>query len=76
MALRQRVGQFGAAANRVLEVSPDARRAEYYLFLHDDVALDRDCVGLLVASALYQDIEDIVVLIDGAPQIMALAVDG
>ena len=31
---------------------------------------------LLVASALYQDIEDIVVLIDGAPQIMALAVDG
>jgi GT2 family glycosyltransferase len=43
---------FGAAANRVLEVSPDARRAEYYLFLHDDVALDPDCVGLLVASAL------------------------
>jgi GT2 family glycosyltransferase len=43
---------FGAAANRVLEVSPDARRAEYYLFLHDDVALDQDCVGLLVASAL------------------------
>src|SRR5256885_7907460 len=43
---------FGAAANRALEVSPDARRAEYYLFIHDDVALDRDCVGLLVASAL------------------------
>jgi GT2 family glycosyltransferase len=43
---------FGAAANRALEVSPDARRAEYYLFIHDDVALNRDCVGLLVASAL------------------------
>ena len=43
---------FGAAANRALEVSPDARRAEYYLFIHDDVALNQDCVGLLVASAL------------------------
>src|SRR2546423_12035471 len=43
---------FGAAANRALEVSPDARKAEYYLFIHDDVALNRDCVGLLVASAL------------------------
>ena len=43
---------FGAAANRALELSPDAREAEYYLFIHDDVALDRDCIGLLVASAL------------------------
>jgi GT2 family glycosyltransferase len=46
---------FGAAANRALELSPDARSAEYYLFLHDDVALDRDCVGLLVAAALETD---------------------
>jgi GT2 family glycosyltransferase len=51
MRFERNVG-FGAAANRALEVSPDARRAEYYLFIHDDVALDRDCVGLLVASAL------------------------
>src|SRR6266581_5620208 len=46
---------FGAAANRALEVVPSAREAEYYLFIHDDVALDRDCVGLLVASALDTD---------------------
>src|SRR5262249_314304 len=32
--------------------------------------------GLLIASALYQDIEDVVVLIDGSPQVMALTVDG
>ena len=51
MRFERNVG-FGAAANRALEVSPDARGAEYYLFIHDDVALDRDCVGLLVASAL------------------------
>lgn len=46
---------FGAAANRALERSPDAPGSEYFLFIHDDVALDRDCVGLLVASALETD---------------------
>ena len=51
LRLQRNVG-FGAAANRALELAPDARVAEYYLFLHDDVALDRECVGLLVASAL------------------------
>ncbi|HLH28763.1 MAG TPA: glycosyltransferase, partial [Acidimicrobiales bacterium] len=51
LRLERNVG-FGGAANRALELSPDARSAEFYLFLHDDVALDRDCVGLLVAAAL------------------------
>jgi hypothetical protein len=31
--------------------------------------------GLLVATALHQDIEDVVILIHGTPQIMTLAVD-
>src|SRR5215470_10355788 len=30
---------------------------------------------LLIAAALHQDIEDIVVLIHGAPQVMAFAID-
>jgi hypothetical protein len=32
--------------------------------------------GLLVAAALHQDIEHVVVLIDSAPEVMALSVDG
>ncbi|HEU5002273.1 MAG TPA: glycosyltransferase [Actinomycetota bacterium] len=51
LRLERNVG-FGAAANRALELSPDARSADYYLFVHDDAALDPDCVGLLVAAAL------------------------
>jgi hypothetical protein len=31
---------------------------------------------LLVASALHQDVEDVVVLVNGAPQIMARTLDG
>jgi GT2 family glycosyltransferase len=54
LRIEQNLG-FGAAANRALEVAPEARDAEYYLFLHDDTALDRDCVGLLVSSALETD---------------------
>ncbi|MGH9268537.1 MAG: glycosyltransferase family 2 protein, partial [Acidimicrobiales bacterium] len=43
---------FGAAANRALEVSAKASGAEYFLFLHDDVAMDPECVGRLVDAAL------------------------
>jgi hypothetical protein len=32
--------------------------------------------GLLIAPALSQDVEHIIVLVDGAPQVMALAIDG
>jgi hypothetical protein len=32
--------------------------------------------GLLVAAALYQDVEDVVVLIDGAPEVMTFTIDG
>jgi hypothetical protein len=31
--------------------------------------------GLLIAPALHQDIQDVVVLIDGPPQLMARAID-
>src|SRR5262245_29682803 len=31
---------------------------------------------LLVAAALHEDIEDVVVLVDGAPEVMALTIDG
>jgi hypothetical protein len=31
---------------------------------------------LLVAAALHQDIEHVIVLVDSAPQVMALAIDG
>lgn len=43
---------FGAAANRALETSEVAPEADYYLFLHDDVVLDPECVARLVATAL------------------------
>jgi hypothetical protein len=32
--------------------------------------------GVLVAPALHQDIQHVVVLVDSAPQVMALAIDG
>src|SRR5262249_14844034 len=32
--------------------------------------------GLLVAAALHQNVEDMIVLVDSAPQVMALPVDG
>jgi hypothetical protein len=32
--------------------------------------------GLFIAPALYQDIEDVIVLVDSAPEVMAFAVDG
>jgi hypothetical protein len=30
---------------------------------------------VLVAAALHQDVEDVVVLVDGAPEVMALTID-
>ena len=40
-------------------------------------ARERRCVGrLLVAPPLYEDVEDVVVLIHRAPQVMALTVNG
>src|SRR5215475_4411690 len=32
--------------------------------------------GLFVTSTLHQDVEDIIILIDGAPQVMAFTIDG
>ncbi|HVF12686.1 MAG TPA: glycosyltransferase family 2 protein [Actinomycetota bacterium] len=49
--LERNVG-FGAAANRALEVSPKAPDAGYFLFLHDDVALDPEVTSLLMAAAI------------------------
>lgn len=50
LRLERNIG-FGAAANRALAASSAAPRADYFLFLHDDVALDPECVSLLVAAA-------------------------
>src|SRR5688500_2418788 len=49
--LERNVG-FGAAANRALEVSPKAPDAGYFLFLHDDVALDPEVTSLLMGAAI------------------------
>ncbi|MGH2722347.1 MAG: glycosyltransferase family 2 protein, partial [Actinomycetota bacterium] len=46
---------FGAAANKGLEVSTHAPDADFFLFLHDDVALEPECVARLVESALDTD---------------------
>ncbi|MGH2688370.1 MAG: glycosyltransferase family 2 protein, partial [Actinomycetota bacterium] len=46
---------FGAAANTGLEVSTQAPDADYFLFLHDDVALEPECVMHLVEGALGAD---------------------
>jgi GT2 family glycosyltransferase len=43
---------YGAAANRALELSGTAPDCDYYLFLHDDSALEPDCVSKLVLAAL------------------------
>ncbi|HVE75743.1 MAG TPA: glycosyltransferase family 2 protein [Actinomycetota bacterium] len=43
---------FGAAVNKALELSDKAALAEYYLFMHDDVAPEPEAASLLVASAL------------------------
>lgn len=50
LRLDRNVG-FGAAANLALESSAKAPGAAYFLFIHDDVALQRDCVTQLVAAA-------------------------
>ncbi|MGH2810478.1 MAG: glycosyltransferase family 2 protein, partial [Actinomycetota bacterium] len=46
---------FGAAANAALEVSSRARDADFFLFLHDDVELEPETLGLMVATALETD---------------------
>jgi GT2 family glycosyltransferase len=46
---------FGAAANQALELSRRAPRADYFLFIHDDVALEPECVERLVGTALETD---------------------
>lgn len=43
---------FGAAANAGLESSARTAAADYFLFLHDDVVLYPDAVGLMVETAL------------------------
>jgi GT2 family glycosyltransferase len=43
---------FGTAANRGLEMSRQAPEADFFLFLHDDVALEPGCVAQLVEGAL------------------------
>lgn len=43
---------FGAAANLALESSVRAPLAEYFLFIHDDVALQTDSVRHLVSTAV------------------------
>lgn len=43
---------FGAAANHALECSEQAPGADYYLFLHDDVVVEPDCLTRLVEAAL------------------------
>ncbi|HEX2052346.1 MAG TPA: glycosyltransferase family 2 protein [Actinomycetota bacterium] len=43
---------FGAAANAGLETSARTADADYFLFLHDDVALDPDAVSTMVETAL------------------------
>lgn len=43
---------FGAAANAGLETSARTADADYFLFLHDDVALETDAVSLMVQTAL------------------------
>lgn len=48
--LERNVG-FGAAANHALEVSSSAPGADCFVFLHDDVAMDPDCVRRLVEAA-------------------------
>lgn len=46
---------FGAAANHALETSADAPTADYYLFLHDDVWMEPDCVTRMVEAAIATD---------------------
>lgn len=43
---------FGAAANSGLEASRHAPGADYFLFLHDDVAMEPECLSRLVATAV------------------------
>lgn len=50
LRLEANVG-FGAAANRGLGLSRQAPQADYFLFVHDDVALEPDCVERLLHSA-------------------------
>src|SRR5262245_32105555 len=62
------------------------RRAIAFEFIGDDHAWDVEQAfeelaeellrRLLVAPALHQDVEDVVVLIDGAPQVMTLPLNG
>jgi GT2 family glycosyltransferase len=51
MRLDTNVG-FAAAANLALEASEKAPSGDYYLFLHDDVALESECISLLIAAAM------------------------
>lgn len=43
---------FGAACNAGLESSATTAKADYFLFIHDDVELEPEACGMLVASAI------------------------